>query len=199
VTGEGEIKVRPDVAILDLDVVTTAKTAQEASEQNAQRMQSVIAALKVLGLASADLQTVGYDVMPVFDYDEKSPTYGKILSYRVSARLRARVEVDQAGQAIDAAIAAGANMTAGLRFGLRDETAVRSRALKAAVKAARRDADAIAESLAVKIRKVEAVEANMGGGPILYREMPMAKAASTPIEPGTIEIHANVRVVYRYA
>lgn len=197
VTGEGEIKLRPDIAMLDVSVVTNAKTAQEASSRNAERMTQVIAAMKALGVPSADLQTVGYDVYPVFDNEEKSPTFGQILEYRVSSQLRVRIEIEQAGDAIDAAIKAGANMTSGLRFGLRDETAVRARALKAAVKAARRDADAIAESIAVKIKGVEAIESNMGGMPIVYREMAFAKAA-TPIEAGTIEMRANVRVVYRY-
>lgn len=197
VTGDGQIKVRPDIAILDLDVVTTAKTAQDASQQNAQRMTAVTEALRDLGLASADLQTVGYDVFPIFETDDKSPNKGKITGYRVASQLRVRVDVDRAGQTIDAAIAAGANMASGIRYAVRDESSVRARALKAAVKAARRDADAIAESVDVKIRGVEALEANMGGAPILYRALEMAKSA-TPIEPGNVDISASVRVVYRF-
>lgn len=197
VTGDGQIKVRPDIAILDLDVVTTAKTAQDASQQNALRMTAVTEALRDLGLSSADLQTVGYDVFPLFETDEKSPNKGKITGYRVSSQLRARVDVDRAGQTIDAAIGAGANMASGIRYAVRDEASVRARALKAAVKAARRDADAIAESVSVKIRGVEALEANMGGAPILFRALEMAKSV-TPIEPGNVDISASVRVVYRY-
>lgn len=197
VTGEGEIKVRPDLAILDFDVLTEAKTAQEASQKNADRSAAVIAALKAQGIASSDLQTVGYDVLPVFDNEEKSPTHGKIVGYRVLSQLRARVDVDRAGQAIDAAIDAGANLTMGIRYGVKDETQVRARALKAAVRAARRDADAIADSIAVKIRSVEALEANMGGAPVLFRELAMTKSA-TPVEPGTVSISASVRVVYKY-
>jgi len=198
VTGEGEIKVRPDLATLDFDVLTEAKTAQEASRMNAEKAAAVIAALKAQGLASADLQTVGYDVLPVIDDAEKSPTHGKILGYRVLSQLRARVDVDRTGQAIDAAIDAGANLTTGIRYSVKDETHVRARALKAAVKAARRDADAIAESIAVKIKSVEAIEANMGGAPVMFRELAMAKSV-TPVEPGTVSISATVRVVFRYA
>ena len=84
-----------------------------------------------------------------------------------------------------------------IRYAVRDESSVRARALKAAVKAARRDADAIAESVDVKIRGVEALEANMGGAPILYRALEMAKSV-TPVEPGNVDISASVRVVYRF-
>ncbi|MFO0589565.1 MAG: SIMPL domain-containing protein [Polyangiaceae bacterium] len=200
VTGDGQIKVRPDLAILDLDVVTTAKTAQEASQDNAQRMSAVTEALRDVGLVSADLQTVGYDVMPIIDTDEKSPTKNKITGYRVASQLRVRADVDRAGETIDAAIEAGANMASGIRYAVRDENSVRARALKAAVKAARRDADAIADSIAVKIRSVEALEANMGGAPILFRSFASLSAkAMTPVEPGNVDITASVRVVYRYA
>jgi hypothetical protein len=200
VTGEGQIKVRPDIALLDLDVVTTAKTAQDATQQNADRMTAVMDALKAQGIDESDLQTIGFDVMPVMDWDEKSPTKGQIISYRVSSQLRARVDVEKAGQIIDVAVRAGANMASGIRFGLRDETAVRSRALKLAVQAAHRDATSIAESIKARLHGTSSIEASMAGAPTMFREVAMAAAKSaTPIEPGTITVSAHVRVVFRYA
>jgi uncharacterized protein len=198
VTGEGQIKLRPDMAIVDLAVVTTARTAQEASAQNAERMTSVLGALKVLGLPSADIQTVGYNVSPIIDNEEKSPTFGKIVQYRVTSDIRVRADVERAGEVIDCGIEAGANMSGGLRFGMRDETSARTRALKAAVKAARRDADTVADALAVKIRSAESAELMTTGAPMIFREAMFAKSA-TPIEPGTIDISASVRVTYRYS
>jgi uncharacterized protein YggE len=74
---------------------------------------------------------------------------------------------------------------------------VRARALKAAVKAAQRDAETVADSLALKIRGVESSEITMGGSPYLYREAAMLAKSATPIEPGRIEVSATVRVTYR--
>lgn len=196
VTGEAEIKVRPDIALLDVNVVTTAKTAQEAVQRNADKMTSVIAALEQMGLDRTELQTVGYDVIPVFDNEEKSLTFGKILEYRVVSQLRVRVDVEEAGEVIDAAIAAGANMTSGVRYSVRDESTVRARALTAAVRAARRDATTVADALGIKLRDSQTVEINMGGMPVFFREMALVKT-STPIEPGTVDVRASVRVVYR--
>ena len=64
---------------------------------------------------------------------------------------------------------------------------------------ARRDADVVAKATGVRLRDTESVEINMGGMPIYFREMALPKASSmsTPIEPGTIEIRASVRIVYR--
>jgi uncharacterized protein YggE len=200
VTGEGEIKLRPDLALLDLDVVTHAKTAEQAVQQNAERMTRVIDALKDMGIRAADIQTVGYNVIPVLDQDEKSTTFGQILEYRVLAQLRTRVSVEDTGNAIDAGVKAGANLVSGIRYTVRDEAGARARALKAAVKAARRDADSVAEALTIKLREPEQIEINMGGTPVFYREVAMAKSAmSTPIEPGSIEVRASVRITYRYS
>lgn len=199
VTGEGEVSVRPDIAILDLDVVTNAKNAQQAVQQNAERMNRVIDALKDMGIRAAEIQTVGYDVIPLVDNESKSPTFGQILEYRVVARLRVKVSVEEAGETIDVGVRAGANMVTGVRYTIRDEATVRARALKAAVKAARRDADAVAESLAIKLRETKEIEINLGGSPVFYREVAMAKSAmSTPFEPGQIEVRATVRIVYEY-
>jgi uncharacterized protein YggE len=198
-SGEGEINVRPDLALLDLDVVTNAKTAQEAARLNAERMNRVIDSLKDMGIRAADIQTVGYNVIPLVDNEEKSPTFGQVLEYRVVAQLRVRVAVEEAGETIDAGIKAGANLVRGVRYTVRDEAAVRSRALKAAVRAARRDADTVADALAIKLKEPQQVEIDMGSTPVFYREMAVAKTAlTTPIEPGEIAIRATVRIVYRY-
>jgi uncharacterized protein len=200
VTGEGEIRVRPDIALIDIAVVTNAKNAQQAVQQNAERSNRVIDSLKDAGIRAADIQSVGFDVIPLVDSEQKSPTFGQILEYRVVAHLRIRVSVEEAGETIDASVRAGANLVSGVRYTVRDEAGVRERALKAAVRAARRDADAVADSLAIKLREPEQVEINMGNTPVFFRETMMAKAAATtPIEPGTIEIRATVRVVYRYS
>ncbi|MEZ4298775.1 MAG: SIMPL domain-containing protein [Polyangiaceae bacterium] len=198
VTGTGEIKVRPDIAVLDLSVSTHDRSAQRAVQQNAECAARVIEAMRDIGIRAADMQTVGYDVIPILDRDEKSPTYGHILEYRVISQLRVRTSVEDAGETIDAAVRAGANMVSGVRYTVRDEAGVRARALKAAVKAAHRDAEAVAESMMIKLREAEQIEINVGGSGMFFREMAMAKTSlSTPIEPGNIEIRASVRVVYR--
>lgn len=197
VTGEGEVRVRPDLAILNLSVITTSQTAQEAVRMNAQRMEAVLAAIKLLGISPTDIQTVGYNVVPVIDYEERSPTFGKIREHQVESVLQVRVDIERTGQTIDASIAAGANMASRLRFGLRDEMGTRARALRAAVRAARRDADVVSDAIDVNLRRPETVEINMSGSAFITRELMAAKAVDTPIEAGTITVSASVRVVYR--
>lgn len=198
VNGEGEIKVKPEIAILDLGVTTLSKNAKDAVQANAERMSAVIKALEAKEVGATDLQTVGYNVSPIIDYDEKSPTFGQVLEYRVDAQLRATVDVERAGEAIDAAIRAGASSTSGLRFGVRDESALRNRALKAAVKAARRDADAVVDAMGYKLLDAQSVEVTGGSGSVIIRPSFREAAAPTPIEGGTITIRASVRTVFAY-
>ena len=199
VTGEGQVKAKPDVATINLGVLTTSKRAEDAVAENAKRMTQIIDRMKKLGVPSEDLQTVGFNISPVVDYDEKSPNFGQIIEYRVEATLSVRTQVDMAGRALDEGVSAGANVSGGLSFGLRDETAYKSQALKAAVEAARRDADTVAESMGMKIKGSTTIEVQRGGAPIILRSLARAGAApQTTFEPGILTISASVRIVFTY-
>jgi uncharacterized protein YggE len=94
---------------------------------------------------------------------------------------------------IDTASQAGANRIQNLRFTLRNEAAVQTQALREAAQQARRKADALASSLNLNIVRVLSVEET---SPVVVpvRDVMFARteAASTPIEPGTIEVRATV-------
>ena len=200
VSGEGEVKAKPDVATLRLGVVTTAKTAQEAIRENAQRMDEVIDAMKAIGVPSEDLQTAGISLSPVVDYDEKSPTYLKIVQYRVEDTLSIEVDVEKAGRVLDEAVKAGANVGGRLVFGLRDVSMFRDSALTAAVEAARHNAEIVAEALKGRLVGARSIDATHGGQPALMRgtlEKAM-EAQRTPIEPGELTVSATVRMTYEY-
>src|SRR3981081_4831772 len=62
VGGRGEIKVSPDRATIQVSVQTRAVTAAAAAAENATKQQSVLAALKALGLGRGQLSTIQYTV-----------------------------------------------------------------------------------------------------------------------------------------
>lgn len=196
-TGEGQVQAKPDIATINLGVVTEAKTAQAAVAQNAERMTQVLERIKALGIPAEDLQTAGFNISPIIDFEENSPTNGKIIRYRVEDTLRVKVPVAQTGKVLDEGIAAGANVAGQLSFGLREEAAYRHRALQAAVKSAQSDAEFLAHTMGATLRGATSVELLFGGNPIIERGF-LAARATTPIEPGTLTISASVRMVYRY-
>jgi uncharacterized protein YggE len=197
-TGEGQVQAKPDIATINLGVVTEAKTAQAAVAQNAELLNRVLDRIKALGIPAEDLQTAGFNISPVVDFQEGSPTFGKIVRYRVEDTLRVKVPVAQTGKVLDEGIAAGANVAGQLSFGLREETAYRHRALQAAVKSAHADAEFLAHAMGVNLRGSTSAELLFGGNPIIERRLLAAERAVTPIEPGTLTISASVRMVYKY-
>lgn len=196
-TGEGQVHAKPDMATLNLGVVTDARTAQAAVSQNAELMSQVLNKMKALGIPAEDLQTVGFNVSPLVDFQENSPTFGKTISYRVEDTLQVKVPVALTGKVLDEGIAAGANVAGQLSFGLREEKAFRHRAVQAAVKSAHADAEFLAHAMGVTLRGTTSVELLYGGSPVIFRRV-LAEKSATPIEPGSLTISASVRMVMKY-
>lgn len=197
-TGEGRVQVKPDLAMINLGVVTDAMTAQEAATKNAELMNKVLTRIKGLKVASEDLQTVGINIAPMVDYDEHSPTYGKNTGYRVEDTLSVKVPVAMAGKVLDEGIAAGASVAGNLSFGLRDESPFRQQALQAAVMASSGDAQTVAQTMGVTLRGAVSVEILYGGNSVLMRSALRAMGPATTVEPGTVTISCSVRMVLRY-
>jgi hypothetical protein len=105
-------------------------------------------------------------------------------------------DLDKVGELIDIATRSGANQIHGIQFTLRDEQAARGRALQQATKDALASAEAMAGAVGAKLGPVRSVEEQGAEPPRPMRAMAMAEArgASTPIEPGTIEVSASVTV-----
>lgn len=197
-TGEGQVQARPDMATINLGVATEAKTAQAAVAQNAELMSQVLDKVKALGIPAGDLQTAGFSISPVVDFQENSPTHGKIIGYRVEDTLRVKAAVALVGKVLDEGVGAGANVAGRLSFGLREESAYRQRALQAAVKAAYADAEILAHAMGVTLRGTTSAEVLFGGIPFITRDVLSEARAATPIEPGTLTISASVRMIFRY-
>ena len=82
VGGRGEVKVSPDRATIQISVQTRAVTAAAAAAENANKQQSVMTALKALGLGNDQLSTINYNVYPEQRYDQgKEPV---IVGYNVT-------------------------------------------------------------------------------------------------------------------
>jgi uncharacterized protein YggE len=195
VTGTGQVSARPDEAIVSAGVQTRATTAQTAQSENNQTMQAVIAAIKGLKIPDKDVQTTGVALYPVTD------DKGDVTGYNASNTVTVTVEnVDQAGAVLDAAVRAGANNAGNVRFALKNQSGLRNQALAAAAADARSKADALAAALGLKITGVSSVVEGSTSAPI-YRVPQVAAAAaapSVPIEPGQLQVTADVTIVFSY-
>jgi uncharacterized protein YggE len=198
VAGRGEVKVTPDRATIQVSVQTRAATAAAAAAENANKQQSVLTALKALGLGTDQLSTINYNVYPEQRYEQgKEPV---IIGYNVTNTILADVrKLTQVGPVIDAALAHGANMITSLQFYASNTEAARRSAIATAIEKARADADAAARSAHGSLGSL--LEINIGAysppppQPIMMRMAAGAAQADTPINAGdqTLAVEVNTR------
>ncbi len=205
VSGTGKVTTTPDQAVIVFAVETENADAKVAQQQNAQRMDAVINALKNAGIPAKDIRTAGYNIIPVTESDNRGLTTSKVKYYRVINSLEVTLnDVNRAGEIVDLAIASGANRVDRFAFTLSDarQQEFRSQALNAAVAQARGDANVVAAALGKTIVDVKDVSVGNNYVPMAYdsRYMNMEKAAGgavpTPLEVGEIDVTASVSISY---
>lgn len=195
VSAIGKITVVPDVARVYLGVTLTKPTVREARNAAARAMTDVIAAIKGLGIADADIQTTGLSLSA--RYAEGSST--KIVGYIISEQLGVTVrDLDKAGDVVDTATAEGATDVNGISFELADPARAQDQARAAAVTAARTSGLAMASAANVTLGAVVSIADGSVPTPIYYGSTQAAPAADvrTPVQPGTQEVSAMVTVVF---
>jgi uncharacterized protein YggE len=189
-TGHGTLTAVPDEASVTAGVHTQATSAAAALAENAKLMNAVVAALKRAG--GDDLQTQQVSLYP--QQDEQ----GQVRSYVADDTVSAKTKVAAAGALVDAAVAAGANTVSGPTLSLSDRDARYREALKRAVADARAKAEALASAGGFAVGLVSSVTELSADVPRpVYEAAASAKADTTPIEPGTQDVTADVTVTFR--
>jgi uncharacterized protein len=197
VTGDAVVQSQPDTAIIIVAVVTQNASASEAQSENASKTDAVINAVKAAAGAGAEIKTSGYSLQPQYVYKEgAAPTITSYIarnSVSVTTGALARV-----GATIDAATRAGANSVDGLSFTLRRDEQPRNKALADATREAVAKARVIAETLGGRVVRIVEVQEAGASRPVpvyQYGVEKVAVTAQTPIEPGSLEIRAQVQLV----
>lgn len=199
VSGSATTTAAPDQAEVNIGIVTRGNTAKEVEDDNAMVMSDVIAALKKTGLSDSEIETISFNVYPVYDYDE-SPA--EIDRYRATHTLKVTTEnIDVIGDIVDAATDAGANEIGNVQFTLSKEAQedLRISLLGDASNDAREKADAVAQGLNVKVGKPISVTVDVGYSPFrVYAESAVDEIEmSTQVQPGDVEFTVTIQVEYQ--
>lgn len=199
VTGRAVISVQPEQAQVDVGVVTEALDAEAAARQNAEKLDAILRSLRAELGSDTKIETISYSLNP--KYERPEPRGQAVVSgYAATNIVRLRdLELGTVGKAIDLATAAGANSIQNIGFSLRDERAIKAQALEQAAVDARAKANTLATALGVGILRILSVSEGepdiIRPSPMFRAEMAQAQAAPTPVEPGTIEVHASVTLM----
>lgn len=201
VDGTASVARAPDRAVLSIAVENSSALAQEAAQTNADAMTRVTDALRQAGIPASMIRTVSYRVDPIYSQPPRGGDPQRVVEYRATNMLRVTVDsVSEVGSVIDAAIGAGANRVAGLSFELRDPAAARTEALELAMDRARMDAETVARAAGHALGqplRIQVGGARLAGPSEVFAGRAVQEMAATPVEAGTLTVHASVNVVYR--
>jgi uncharacterized protein len=203
VSGQGTVKVAPDIAYITLGVITEDTDAKAAQQENATTMDKLVSEVKASGIKSEDIKTVNYSIYPKYDYN-KDTGASKIIGYTVTNSVQVTVrDMKKVGSVIDLAANTGANITNNISFALSDYDKYYNEALKKAVATTKKKADTIAAAVGISIKLPVSITESGAPAPTVYGVANYAMkadmaGASTPVESGTIEVQANVSMTYEY-
>ena len=199
VVATGEANRVPDIVRINAGVMTQAPTASEAIRQNAQKMESLNAALRRAGVADRDIQTSSINLHPDWRHVENGTP--ELIGYRANNQVSVRFrDIRNAGRILDALVAAGANQIDGPMFMIERPEEGLDEARQLALRNARARADLYARALGMRVKRILSVsEAGMGympPQPVMMRAMDAAQAASTQIVPGEQTLATSLTVSF---
>lgn len=203
VTGTGNFDVRPDKVIIELGVSVLAETADAARRQAAETTTEVISSLEGSGIERSAMKTLGYSLAPEYEWTDRGR---RDLGFRATNALRIEVnDPDEAGQAIDAAVAAAHDRAtvSGIRFAVSDPSAAATEARSAAWADALARAQQLAELADRQLGRaveISEVEASSGRPPFPVARLAMeSQDASTPVEAGIETVTCRLQLRFEFA
>ncbi len=193
VTGEANVSVPPDLALVEGGVTSEAKTAREASDANNTAMGKVLQALKAAGIDPKDMQTSRLSLQPQSAANRTG--LPAITGYRASNRVTIRVrDVTKVANVIDTLVGAGANEIGGINFMVSQASKLLDEARDKAVADARRKAEIYAKAAGVTLGGPLSISEEGSPGPSYRGRMSAGMVAAAPVAQGeeTLSVTVNV-------
>ncbi|WP_204599968.1 SIMPL domain-containing protein [Clostridium pascui] len=197
INGTATIKIEPNIAIVNLGVVTEDINLEKAQRENAIKVTSIINELLKFNIPKQDISTFTYNIEPQYDYIEGKQIFR---GYRVTNILSVTIrDLPKVGQIIDAAVYKGANRVDNIKFTVENPSPYYSKALSLAIINAVNKARQVENTLKVNMFKIpyKIIEQSSTEN---IREVADFKvlAATTPILPGQITITSNIEAFFYY-
>ena len=188
---------------IQLSVVTSEKTAQEAVSANQVKMNKMLSALRELGLEENEIQTQRFSINPLYSQAPRNPPENwraEINGYEVRNSLLVKTgKMDHAGKIIDVAVQNGVDQIDSLSFGLRDAQEFRQEAIAAAVAKGISEANFVAAAANVQLGRIINIDVTLHEPPHYPQRFALMKAApimETQIVPGSVETQASVSMTF---
>jgi uncharacterized protein YggE len=192
-SGTATVRRPPDRAFITIAIESRAKNPRDAQKLSADAATLVHQRLSQARLGADAVRTLGYNL----EQDFEVVPNGRIpRDFIARNTLEVRVDdLSRVGEIIDLSVRGGATSVAGVRFEIQNRAAAEQDALRQAVADARSRADAAATGAGLIVDRVLRIEDRRDSVIVPPRPFVMAARtveATTPVEPGLIEIQAHV-------
>jgi uncharacterized protein YggE len=204
VTGRGSYKVVPDKVMVNISIFIEDETSQKAVDKNSKTTAEVVEALENLGIEDIRIQTVSFNLDPLYNYRRKDEP-PEVYAFRATTVMEvSTLDIMRIGEIIAEAIDAGVNDVSSLRFGLSDELEreAKKNALEEAALDGKNKAEDIADSLGINIVDIYYISESETHipAPLMAREFAADEAvggvSAVPITPNEVEVTASVQISY---
>lgn len=202
--GSSSINVEPDEVSVYLHLEGRDSSAQGAKDKEAAISDKVLTELVKLGLERKEIQFVGYNLYPDYDWSNGQQ---KLKGYIASEQMVIKTKnFDLVPGIVDKGVDAGA-LVSSINFELSDEKQreYKAQALEEASKDARNKAESTAAGLGKKLGKLVSVNSEQFNyGPVIYYDKAIAESSGMSAEnaarnlvPTDIDVTASVSVQYK--
>lgn len=201
-SGEGKVVAKPDIAKINLSIVTDALTSKVAQDENSKKSKALTDYLKKQNVDDKDIKTTGYNIYPQYRY----PQYGgqpTITGYQVNQSMEVKVrDLSKVSNVLDGVVSAGANQINGLSFEIDNPEALKAEARGKAIADAKKKASELKNQVGISLGKIVNFSENTGGYPMpIYYDtkgMGMGGGGGGPSVPtGENEITVNISITYQ--
>ena len=201
VQGEGTVESQPDIAMIDLSVVTNGLNVARVQADNTKNMNSILAFLDEQGVEDRDIQTQNYNIIPQYDFTENGRQFR---GYRITQTVNVKIrDFDTISTIFDESVNRGANQVSGLRFDIDEKEELQADARGEAIEDAQEKADVLADQLGVNLVRIISFNENTGD---FFPQPQFARSefaldesgfgGGPTIAPGETEIKSTVNIIY---
>jgi uncharacterized protein len=198
ISGHGEVRTVPDLAIVSIGVTTQDQSARDALDGNTKSMTALMDMLRKSGIDERDIATSNFSVGPRYDYKENQAP--KIVGYDVNNMVTVTVrKIEDLGSLLDVAVSSGSNTINSISFSVSKPETMLDDARKQAVIDARRKAEIYAVAGGFKLGNIIVLsEGSTVVPPIAYMSKAgRAEAAdAVPIAQGEQVLGVDVSITY---
>ena len=201
VTGTGIVSLDTDTAQIQLGIEVQGDTANEVQQEIAQSSSAVVEQLNLLEVE--ELQTINISLRPLREFDDFGNS--TVVGFTGRNTLQFEISTEEAGETIDAAIQAGANLVENISFTASDSELSQARldAIQLAAQDAQNQANPLLDILGLTPLEIVDIDiisvSNPNPTPFARQLEAVAFDASTPIIGGTQQVVADVALDISYA